>query len=162
MLIFLFKTMTKSEKIISEFFKPYFKKYPELNSIWFIIHNMDGDIHLEDEDCGINGFSMDELSNEKMYDASYKIQDAIRLLRDSRQKLDNTITELEKLVGKLQKDAGDSNPLNKLKDDVWNGEIRRVLTKKVDKHLKKEISWKHVNYCHCLVGKDGIAEIELM
>ena len=152
--------MTKSEKIISKFFKPYFEKYPELKSIWFIIHNMDGDIYLADEDYGINGFGWDELSDKKIYDSSYKIQDAIRLLRDSGQKLDNTITELEKLVGKLQKDADDSNQLIKLMDCVWNDEIRKVLTKKAAKHLKKEISWKYVNECHCLVGNDGITEID--
>lgn len=152
--------MTKSEKIISEFFKPHFKKYPELDSFWFLIHDINGDIYLADEDCGINGIRRDELSDEKMYDSSYKIQDAIRLLRESEQKLDDTITELEKLVVKLQKDADDSNPLNKLIDDIWNDEIRAVLTKKVTKHLEKQIPWKYVNYCHCLVNKDGSVEIE--
>ena len=152
--------MTKSEKIISEFFKPYFEKYPQMNSIWFLIHDLENGIYLADEDSGINELRRDELSDEKMYDSSYKIQDAIKYLKESKCDVVNVIEELQKLILKLQKDADDSNPLNKIMDDVWSDENREKLTKKVVKHLAKEIPWKYVDWCQCNVNRDGSVKIE--
>ena len=152
--------MTKSEKIISEFFKPYFEKYPQMNSIWFLIYDLENGIYLADEDCGINELRWDELSDQKMYDSSYKIQDAIKYLKESKCDVVNVIEELQKLILKLQKDADDSNPLNKIMDDVWNDENREKLTKKVVKHLAKEIPWKYVDWCQCNVNRDGSVKIE--
>ena len=152
--------MKKSEKIISEFFKPYFEKYPQMNSIWFLIHDLENGIHLADEDSGINELRRDELSDEKMYDSSYKIQDAIENLEESKCDVANVIEELQKLILKLQKDADDSNPLNKIMDDVWSDENREKLTKKVVKHLAKEIPWKYVDWCQCNVNRDGSVKIE--
>ena len=152
--------MTKSEKIISEFFKPYFEKYPQMNSIWFLIHDLENGIYLADEDSGINELRRDELSDEKMYDSSYKIQDAIENLEESKCDVANVIEELQKLILKLQKDADDSNPLNKIMDDVWSDENREKLTKKVVKHLAKEIPWKYVDWCQCNVNRDGSVKIE--
>ena len=152
--------MKKSEKIISEFFKPYFEKYPQMNSIWFLIHDLENGIYLADEDCGINELRWDELSDQKMYDSSYKIQDAIKYLKESKCDVANVIEELQKLILKLQKDADDSNPLNKIMDDVWSDENREKLTKKVVKHLAKEIPWKYVDWCQCNVNRDGSVKIE--
>ena len=152
--------MTKSEKIISEFFKPYFEKHPQMNSIWFLIYDLENGIYLADEDCGINELRWDELSDEKMYDSSYKIQDAIENLEESKCDVANVIEELQKLILKLQKDADDSNPLNKIMDDVWIDENREKLTKKVVKHLAKEIPWKYVDWCQCNVNRDGSVKIE--
>ena len=152
--------MTKSEKIISEFFKPYFEKHPQMNSIWFLIYDLENGIYLADEDCGINELRWDELSDEKMYDSSYKIQDAIENLEESKCDVANVIEELQKLILKLQKDADDSNPLNKIMDDVWSDENREKLTKKVVKHLAKEIPWKYVDWCQCNVNRDGSVKIE--
>ena len=152
--------MKKSEKIISEFFKPYFEKYPQMNSIWFLIHDLENGIYLADEDSGINELIRDELSDEKMYDSSYKIQDAIENLEESKCDVANVIEELQKLILKLQKDADDSNPLNKIMDDVWSDENREKLTKKVVKHLAKEIPWKYVDWCQCNVNRDGSVKIE--
>ena len=152
--------MKKSEKIISEFFKPYFEKYPQMNSIWFLIHDLENGIYLADEDSGINELRRDELSDEKMYDSSYKIQDAIENLEESKCDVANVIEELQKLILKLQKDADDSNPLNKIMDDVWSDENREKLTKKVVKHLAKEIPWKYVDWCQCNVNRDGSVKIE--
>ena len=152
--------MTKSEKIISEFFKPYFEKHPQMNSIWFLIYDLENGIHLADEDSGINELRRDELSDEKMYDSSYKIQDAIENLEESKCDVANVIEELQKLILKLQKDADDSNPLNKIMDDVWIDENREKLTKKVVKHLAKEIPWKYVDWCQCNVNRDGSVKIE--
>ena len=152
--------MTKSEKIISEFFKPYFEKHPQMNSIWFLIYDLENGIYLADEDCGINELRWDELSDQKMYDSSYKIQDAIENLEESKCDVANVIEELQKLILKLQKDADDSNPLNKIMDDVWNDENREKLTKKVVKHLAKEIPWKYVDWCQCNVNRDGSVKIE--
>ena len=152
--------MKKSEKIISEFFKPYFEKYPQMNSIWFLIHDLENGIYLADEDSGINELRRDELSDEKMYDSSYKIQDAIENLEESKCDVANVIEDLQKLILKLQKDADDSNPLNKIMDDVWNDENREKLTKKVVKHLAKEIPWKYVDWCQCNVNRDGSVKIE--
>ena len=152
--------MKKSEKIISEFFKPYFEKYPQMNSIWFLIHDLENGIYLADEDSGINELRRDELSDEKMYDSSYKIQDAIKYLKESKCDVVNVIEELQKLILKLQKDADDSNPLNKIMDDVWSDENREKLTKKVVKHLAKEIPWKYVDWCQCNVNRDGSVKIE--
>ena len=152
--------MTKSEKIISEFFKPYFEKYPQMNSIWFLIHDLENGIYLADEDSGINELRRDELSDEKMYDSSYKIQDAIENLEESKCDVANVIEDLQKLILKLQKDADDSNPLNKIMDDVWSDENREKLTKKVVKHLAKEIPWKYVDWCQCNVNRDGSVKIE--
>ena len=152
--------MTKSEKIISEFFKPYFEKHPQMNSIWFLIYDLENGIYLADEDCGINELRWDELSDEKMYDSSYKIQDAIKYLKESKCDVANVIEDLQKLILKLQKDADDSNPLNKIMDDVWSDENREKLTKKVVKHLAKEIPWKYVDWCQCNVNRDGSVKIE--
>ena len=152
--------MTKSEKIISEFFKPYFEKHPQMNSIWFLIYDLENGIYLADEDCGINELRWDELSDEKMYDSSYKIQDAIENLEESKCDVANVIEDLQKLILKLQKDADDSNPLNKIMDDVWIDENREKLTKKVVKHLAKEIPWKYVDWCQCNVNRDGSVKIE--
>jgi len=154
------KTKKNSEKIISDFFKPYFKKHPKLESIWFLIYDLDDGIYLADEDIGINDLRWDELSDEKLYESSYKIQDAIRYLKESKVDVVNVIADLEKLVIKLQKDADDSNPLNKVLDDVLNEKNKNELTKKVKKHLKKEIPWKYVNWCHCQVNRNGSVEIE--
>ena len=152
--------MTKSEKIISEFFKPYFEKYPQMDSIFFLIYDLENGIYLADEDCGINELRWDELSDQKMYDSSYKIQDAIKYLKESKCDVVNVIEELQKLILKLQKDADDSNPLNKIMDDVWSDENREKLTKKVVKHLAKEIPWKYVDWCQCNVNRDGSVKIE--
>ena len=152
--------MTKSEKIISEFFEPYFEKHPQMNSIWFLIYDLENGIYLADEDCGINELRWDELSDQKMYDSSYKIQDAIENLEESKCDVANVIEELQKLILKLQKDADDSNPLNKIMDDVWSDENREKLTKKVVKHLAKEIPWKYVDWCQCNVNRDGSVKIE--
>ena len=152
--------MTKSEKIISEFFEPYFEKHPQMNSIWFLIHDLENGIYLADEDSGINELRRDELSDEKMYDSSYKIQDAIENLEESKCDVANVIEDLQKLILKLQKDADDSNPLNKIMDDVWSDENREKLTKKVVKHLAKEIPWKYVDWCQCNVNRDGSVKIE--
>ena len=152
--------MKKSEKIISEFFKPYFEKYPQMNSIWFLIYDLENGIYLADEDSGINELRRDELSDEKMYDSSYKIQDAIENLEESKCDVANVIEDLQKLILKLQKDADDSNPLNKIMDDVWSDENREKLTKKVVKHLAKEIPWKYVDWCQCNVNRDGSVKIE--
>ena len=152
--------MKKSEKIISEFFKPYFEKYPQMNSIWFLIHDLENGIYLADEDSGINELRRDELRDEKMYDSSYKIQDAIENLEESKCDVANVIEDLQKLILKLQKDADDSNPLNKIMDDVWSDENREKLTKKVVKHLAKEIPWKYVDWCQCNVNRDGSVKIE--
>ena len=152
--------MTKSEKIISEFFKPYFEKYPQMDSIFFLIYDLENGIYLADEDCGINELRWDELSDQKMYDSSYKIQDAIENLEESKCDVANVIEELQKLILKLQKDADDSNPLNKIMDDVWSDENREKLTKKVVKHLAKEIPWKYVDWCQCNVNRDGSVKIE--
>ena len=70
------------------------------------------------------------------------------------------IEDLQKLILKLQKDADDSNPLNKIMDDVWSDENREKLTKKVVKHLAKEIPWKYVDWCQCNVNRDGSVKIE--
>ena len=152
--------MKKSEKIISEFFKPYFEKYPQMDSIFFLIYDLENGIYLADEDCGINELRWDELSDQKMYDSSYKIQDAIENLEESKCDVANVIEELQKLILKLQKDADDSNPLNKIMDDVWSDENREKLTKKVVKHLAKEIPWKYVDWCQCNVNRDGSVKIE--
>ena len=152
--------MTKSEKIISEFFKPYFEKYPQMDSIFFLIYDLENGIYLANEDCGINELRWDELSDQKMYDSSYKIQDAIKYLKESKCDVVNVIEELQKLILKLQKDADDSNPLNKIMDDVWSDENREKLTKKVVKHLAKEIPWKYVDWCQCNVNRDGSVKIE--
>ena len=152
--------MTKSEKIISEFFKPYFEKYPQMDSIFFPIYDLENGIYLANEDCGINELRWDELSDQKMYDSSYKIQDAIKYLKESKCDVANVIEDLQKLILKLQKDADDSNPLNKIMDDVWNDENREKLTKKVVKHLAKEIPWKYVDWCQCNVNRDGSVKIE--
>jgi allophanate hydrolase subunit 1 len=100
------------------------------------------------------------LSDEKLYESSYKIQDAIRYLKESKVDVVNVIADLEKLVIKLQKDADDSNPLNKVLDDVLNEKNRKALTKKVKKHLEKEIPWKYVDWCQCYVKRDGTVKIE--
>ena len=152
--------MTKSEKIISEFFKPYFEKYPQMDSIFFLIYDLENGIYLANEDCGINELRWDELSDQKMYDSSYKIQDAIENLEESKCDVANVIEDLQKLILKLQKDADDSNPLNKIMDDVWSDENREKLTKKVVKHLAKEIPWKYVDWCQCNVNRDGSVKIE--
>ncbi len=152
--------MKKSEKIISEFFKSYFEKYPQMDSIWFLIYDLEDGIYLTDEDYGINELRWDELSDQKMYDSSYKIQDAIKYLKESKCDVANVIEDLQKLILKLQKDADDSNPLNKIMDDVWNDENREKLTKKVVKHLAKEIPWKYVDWCQCNVNRDGSVKIE--
>jgi len=152
--------MKKSEKIISEFFKPYFEKYPQMDSIFFLIYDLENGIYLANEDCGINELRWDELSDQKMYDSSYKIQDAIKYLKESKCDVVNVIEELQKLILKLQKDADDSNPLNKIMDDVWSDENREKLTKKVVKHLAKEIPWKYVDWCQCNVNRDGSVKIE--
>ena len=131
-----------------------------MNSIWFLIHDLENGIYLADEDCGINELRWDELSDQKMYDSSYKIQDAIKYLKESKCDVANVIEELQKLILKLQKDADDSNPLNKIMDDVWNDENREKLTKKVVKHLAKEIPWKYVDWCQCNVNRDGSVKIE--
>lgn len=152
--------MTKSEKIISEFFKPYFEKHPQMDSIFFLIYELEDGIYLADEDCGINELRWDELSDQKMYDSSYKIQDAIKNLEKSKCDVANVIEDLQKLILKLQKDADDSNPLNKIMDDVWSDENREKLTKKVAKHLAKEIPWKYVDWCQCNANRDGSVKIE--
>ncbi len=152
--------MKKSEKIISEFFKPYFEKYPQMDSIWFLIYDLEDGIYLAGEDYGINELRWDELSDEKMYDSSYKIQDAIENLKESKCDVANVIEDLQKLVLKLQKDADDSNPLRKVLDDVWNDDIIEKLTKKVAKHLAKDIPWKYVKWCQCNVSRDGSVKIE--
>ena len=131
-----------------------------MNSIWFLIYDLENGIYLADEDCGINELRWDELSDQKMYDSSYKIQDAIKYLKESKCDVVNVIEELQKLILKLQKDADDSNPLNKIMDDVWNDENREKLTKKVVKHLAKEIPWKYVDWCQCNVNRDGSVKIE--
>lgn len=148
----------KSEKIISEFFKPYFKKHPQLDSIWFLIYDLDDGIY----DCGVNGLRRDELSDQKMYDSSYKIQDAIELLEDSTVDVTHVIAELKTIVSKLQSDADDCNPLNKIMDDVWNDDVRNKLSKKVVNHLSKEIPWKYVDWCHCNVNRDGSVDMNVV
>jgi uncharacterized membrane-anchored protein YjiN (DUF445 family) len=115
---------------------------------------------LANEDCGINELRWDELSDQKMYDSSDKIQDAIENLEESKCDVANVIEDLQKLILKLQKDADDSNPLNKIMDDVWSDENREKLTKKVVKHLAKEIPWKYVDWCQCNVNRDGSVKIE--
>jgi len=154
------KTTKNSEKIISEFFKPYFEKYPLMESIWFSIYDLNNEIYLADEDCGINEFRRDELSDDKIDESSYKIRDAIQLLKESKVDVTNIITDLEKLGDKLQTDSRNSNPLNDIIDDVWCEKNKNELTKKVKKHLKKEIPWKYVNWCHCEVDRNGSVEIE--
>jgi uncharacterized membrane-anchored protein YjiN (DUF445 family) len=131
-----------------------------MNSIWFLIYDLENGIYLADEDSGINELRRDELSDEKMYDSSYKIQDAIENLEESKCDVANVIEDLQKLILKLQKDADDSNPLNKIMDDVWSDENREKLTKKVVKHLAKEIPWKYVDWCQCNVNRDGSVKIE--
>jgi hypothetical protein len=85
-----------------------------MQSIWFLIYDLDDGIYLADEDCGMNDLRWDELDD-----------DAIKIL-----------------------------------DDVWNEEHRKELTKKVKKHLEKEIPWKYVDWCQCNVYRDGKVEIE--
>ena len=152
--------MKKSEKIISEFFKPYFEKYPQMDSIWFGIYDFNDNVYLDEEDCGINGLHYDDLRDEKMIDSSDKIQDAIFSLMESKVDVANVIEDLQKLVLKLQKDADDSNPLNKALDDIWSTQNKEKLTKKVAKHLAKEIPWKYVKWCQCDVNRDGSVKIE--
>jgi hypothetical protein len=155
--------MKKSEKIISEFFKPYFEKYPQMDSIWFLIYliyDLEDGIYLADEHCGINGLHYDDLRDEKTIDSSYKIQDAIENLKESKCDVANVIEDLQKLVLKLRKDAEDGNPLRKVLDDVWNDDIIEKLTKKVSKHLAKEIPWKYVKWCQCNVNRDGSVKID--
>ena len=131
-----------------------------MDSIFFLIYDLENGIYLANEDCGINELRWDELSDQKMYDSSYKIQDAIKYLKESKCDVVNVIEELQKLILKLQKDADDSNPLNKIMDDVWSDENREKLTKKVVKHLAKEIPWKYVDWCQCNVNRDGSVKIE--
>ena len=152
----------KSEKIIREFFKPYFEKYPEMEDIWFLIYDFDDGIYLAEEDSGINGKRWDELSDDKLYETSYQIQKAVDILKESKIPIPmpNIINELEKIWNKLQKDADDSNPLNKVLDDVWSDENRKALTKKVKKYLEKEIAWKYVDYCQCTVTRTGTVKID--
>ena len=76
--------MKKSEKIISEFFKPYFEKHPSMESLFFLIYNSNDVIYLAEEDCGINGSRWDELSDQKMYESSFAIQKAIEYLEESK------------------------------------------------------------------------------
>ena len=152
--------MKKSEKIISEFFKPYFEKYPQMDSIFFLIYDLEDGIYLADEDGGINELRWDELSDQKMYAASFKIKDAIKNLKESKVDVANVIEDLQKLILKLQKDADDSNPLNKALDDIWSTQNKEKLTKKVAKHLAKEIPWKYVDWCQCDVNRDGSVKIE--
>ena len=154
------KTTKNSERIISEFFKPYFEKYTLMESIWFSIYDMGDEICLADDDCGINEFRGEELSDDKMDQSSYKIQCAIQQLIESKVDLTNIITDLEKVVDKLQKDSRNSNPLNNIFDDVWCEKNINKLTKKVEKHLKKEIPWKYIDWCICKVNRDGSVEIE--
>lgn len=152
--------MKKSEKIISEFFKPYFEKYPQMDSIWFGIYDFNDNVYLYEEDYGINGLHYDDLRDKKMIDSSDKIQDAIFSLMQSKCDVANVIEDLQKLVLKLRKDAEDSNPLRKVLDDVWNDDIIEKLTKKVSKHLAKEIPWKYVKWCQCNVSRDGSVKID--
>lgn len=154
--------MKQSEKIIAKFFKPYFDKYPELNSLFFLIyHDSDGNnIYFAEEDCGVNDLRWDELSDDNLYKSSYKIQDAIKLLEKSNVDVKTIISDLQKLVTKLQFDADASNPLNKILEETWNDKTRKALTKKVAKHLSKEIPWKYVDWCQCTVSRDGSVEIE--
>lgn len=152
--------MSKAEKIISEFFKSYFKKYPSFESLFFLIYNFDSGIYLADEDCRINGQRWDELSDDELYESSYKIEKAIESLRESKVDTGKIISELENIVVKLRKESDDSNPLNKIFEDVWSKGNQRALTKKVKKLLEKEIPWKYVSYCECTVKRDGTVEIE--
>jgi hypothetical protein len=130
--------MKKSEKIILEFFKPYFIKYAEIDSIWFLIYNFNDKIILADEDYGINGFRWDELSNKILLDSSCKIKDAIDCLKQSKVNISNIVNKLEKVFAKTQKDAYDSNPLNKILDDVWNDKNRFSLNKKAFKMYRRD------------------------
>jgi len=41
-----------------------------------------------------------------------------------------------------------------------NEKNRKALTKKVKKHLEKEIPWKYIDWCICKVNRDGSVEIE--
>lgn len=150
----------KSKTIISKFFKPYFDKHPELNSLWFLIHDFDDGLYLAEEDAGVNGRRWDELRDEKMDNASDKIHNAINLIKESGVEATIIINELEKIVNKLHEDSYNSNPLNKIMDDVWNDKNRSELTKKVTKHLEKEIPWRYVDWCECTVHRDGTVEID--
>jgi hypothetical protein len=154
--------MKQSEKIIAEFFKPYFDKYPELNSLFFLIyHDSDGNnVYFAEEDCGINDLRWDELSDDNLYESSYKIQEAIKLLEKTNVDVQTIIGDLQKLVTKLQLDADGSNPLNKTLEETWNDKTRKALNKKVAKYLRKEIPWKYVDWCQCTVNRDGSVEIE--
>lgn len=150
----------KTQQIISNFFKPYFEKYPEMNSLWFLIYNFEDGIYLDDADCGINGSRRDDLDDPKLMDASFKIQDAISILNKTQMVDSQIINELESLWRKLQEKAADSNPLNKIIDDVWGDENREKLTQKIAKRLSKEIPWKYVDWCQCDVKRDGTVNIE--
>ena len=149
--------MTKSEKIISEFFKPHFEKYPELESLWFLIYDFDDGIYLADEDCGINGHRHDDLSDDTLEESSYKIQNAIKILEESKVDVGNIIVELNGIVNKLQTDAWNSNPLNEILENVWGENTRAELTKKVAKSLSKEIPWKYVDWCQCDVTRTSVS-----
>lgn len=152
----------KSKQIISNFFQKYFKKYPEIDSFWFLIYNNGNEkFRLADEDVGINDLRWDELSDRSTYESSYKIQEAIEKLNESSVKnLDDIKNKLTLIWQNLQKQAYDNNPLNKVLEDIWSDKNREKLTKKVKKSLEKEILWKYVSWCKCTVKKDGNVDIK--
>lgn len=152
----------KSKQIIADFFKKYFLKYSEIDSFYFIIYNDgNGKFRLADEDIGVNDLRLDELSDRSMYDSSYKIQDAIQELEKSNVKnLDDIKNKLTLIWKELQQRAYDSNPLNKIIEEIWSDKNREELNKKIKKSLEEEIPWKYVNWCKCTVKKDGNINIE--
>lgn len=150
----------KSKNKISNFFKPLFEKHKEMESFFFVIHDLADGLYLADEDSGINGERWDDLADEEMYNSSFKIQEAIKILKESKNVDDDIVQKLNNIVKELQTKADDSNPLIKVHDDVWSDDNREKLTKLIKKDLEKKIPWRYVNYCICTVNRDGTVEIE--
>jgi hypothetical protein len=151
------------EKTIINFFKPYFKRYPPLDSFWFIMHDLDINpkIYLSDEEYAINEIHRTDLSDEILLDASNKINEVIDILNESNTKINisNLLTNLKLISKQLQKSAEDKNPLNNILKNIWNDETRKSLTQKLKIHAKEEIDWKHIAWVKFTVRRNGTIRV---
>lgn len=152
--------MNKSEKIIYNFFKNDFEKYKDINSIYFVISRYGESIVLSEEDCGFNEKRWSEFG-DKILD---KKADAVAKAR-SMLKQENVLDldlKLEKLEINLRNQSWNSDPRNKIMENIWNEKRINSLTNKVFKHLLQEVPWEIVNYCVCTVCNDGKVDIRLI
>lgn len=143
--------MKKLKQILKEYFNPYFEKYSELTSFEFNIYNLQGEIYFADEDFGCNDKRWDDYLDDSGSDCIEALQEALSKLPDRFSEYRPVITNI---IDNLFKQES-NNPISMMLTDVWDEDRRTKLCKKCSTSIKKDFSWKYIDYVSVKVDKDN-------